>query len=89
VAVEGKRSKVKGVWKWEYKGNLWFDCIEKEHLPVVVGVANGNQSITMYCRECSKVWRIGSGYLQSILVSELSKVEDCKWKLKVLELAEA
>ena len=72
-------------WKYEYKSNLWSDCMSKGHLPVAV--AAGGSSINLYCSECRKVWRVATaGKLQSVLESDLASVEDCEWKRKVLAL---
>ena len=72
-------------WKYEYKSNLWSECMEKGHNPVAV--AFGGSGITLYCSECKKVWRVATaGKLWSVLESDLSAVEECRWKSKVLEL---
>ena len=72
-------------WKYEYKGNLWSECVSKGHLPVVVAVSGS--SVNVYCSECKKVWRVATaGKLQSVLESDLVSIEDCIWKRKVLEL---
>lgn len=72
-------------WKYEYKSNLWSDCMSEGHNPVAVAV--GGSSITLYCCECKKVWRVATaGKLWSISEGDLSSIEDCRWKSKVLEL---
>lgn len=74
-----------GYWKYEYKSNLWTNCVGEGHNPVVVAVAGSG--ITIYCSECKKVWRVATaGKLWSVLESDLSLVDDCIWKSKVLEL---
>jgi len=72
-------------WKYEYKSNLWSDCVSKGHTPVAVAV--GGSGITLYCSGCRKVWRVATaGKLWSVLESDLSSIEDCIWKRKVLEM---
>ena len=72
-------------WKYEYKSNLWSDCVAVGHLPVAVAVSGG--SVNLYCSECRKVWRVATaGKLQSISEDELSSLEDSEWKRKVLSL---
>lgn len=73
-------------WKYEYKANLWFECINKGHMPVVVRYSTS--SIDCYCSECRKVWRcVLIGKLSSLEEEEIeSVVKDCEWKKKVLGL---
>jgi len=72
-------------WRYEYKSNLWSDCMSKGHTPVAVAV--GGSSVNLLCVECGKVWRVATaGKLQSIKVEDLSSLEDSIWKSKVLEL---
>jgi transcription elongation factor Elf1 len=80
--------KYQGAWKGEYKYNLWFECISKGHLPVVVSY--GNSCVSMFCRDCGKVWKLASaGRLSSIDVKKLDELGDSTWKEKVLELLKA
>lgn len=72
-------------WKWEYKSNLWSDCVGKGHSPVIVAISGS--SLNAYCCECKKVWRVVTvSKLSSVTEDDLLKMEDCVWKGKVLEL---
>jgi hypothetical protein len=76
-----------GIWKPEYKNNLWLKCMQYGHNPVVVGFGSGG--ISLYCSECRKVWRIGvTSNLCSVSEDALALADDCRWKRKVLELME-
>lgn len=71
-------------WKYEYKGNMWFDCVAKGHTPVVVAIS---ASMYVFCYDCQKVWRMGvTGKLFSLAVEDLPNMKDSQWKRRVLEL---
>jgi len=72
-------------WHPTGKGDLWFDCIKVEHLPVCVGV--GGSQLLLYCKDCKKVWRVArAGRLEVLEEKYIEEQQESVWKNRLLKL---